>query len=36
MYTGFGAGPVDVHQASRHIVDPPHSPTGAGYDQLEE
>ena len=36
MYTGSGAGLVDVHQASKHIVNPPHSATSAGYDQLKE
>ena len=36
MYTGSGAGPVDVHQASTHIIDPPHSATGEGRDPSEE
>ena len=36
MYTGSGADPVDVHQASTHIIDQPHSATGEEYDQSEE
>ena len=30
---GSGAGPVDVHQASTHMIDPPHSATGERCDQ---
>ena len=30
------AAPVDVHQASTHIVDQPHSATGEGCDHSEE
>ena len=36
MYTGSGAGPVDIHRASTRIIDLPHSATGEGYDQSEE
>ena len=32
MYTGSGADPVGVDQASTHIVDLPHSVTDEGYE----
>ena len=36
MYTGSGVDPVDVDQASTHIIDQPHSATDAGYEQSVE